>query len=163
MLLREVAGLQGFGFGDVAGVRPGDAFAALMHIEHDLLGSRSRMVKNAFQHKHDEFHRRVIIVIQHHMIGLRFSDLDTLLSEHIPFEFLSDSAHINNFSLVKVIHHFSKNLFIIEIAKREASNKSGLLTSLKYNSFSFSESSGINKQAHFLSIIPKSFVCAETI
>ena len=97
MLLREVARLQGFGFGDVAGVRPGDAFAALMHVEHNLLGAWPRMVKNAFQYEHDEFHRRVIVVIQHHMIGLRFPDFNTLFSEHIPFEFLSDSTHTRSF------------------------------------------------------------------
>jgi hypothetical protein len=66
------------GSGDVARVHATDAPAFVVYLEHDARGFFFVFSENALQYANDEFHGRVVIVKQHHLVERRRRKLGRL-------------------------------------------------------------------------------------
>src|SRR2546426_8941530 len=67
---------------DIAGIDPTDANAFPMHFQHDLGGPFPAHAEELLQHHDHEFHRRVVIVQQHHLEHRRRLQLAALSLEY---------------------------------------------------------------------------------
>lgn len=68
MLLGEIHHLGDFGFGNLKGIDAADAHALLVDMEHDAGGFLGRLRKELLQHMDDEFHGRVVVIQQQHLV-----------------------------------------------------------------------------------------------
>src|SRR5690606_21299378 len=57
--------------GDLVGVHAAHSFAPSVNLQHNARGRRAIHAEDAFQHIHDELHRRVVVVQQDHLIKRR--------------------------------------------------------------------------------------------
>ena len=71
------------GFGDLMGKDPHDSQTFLMHGQHDLEGLRVGHSEETFQHMHDKFHRRVVVIQQHDLVKRRALRLGLGFKNHI--------------------------------------------------------------------------------
>jgi hypothetical protein len=69
--MRSSVGLDHFGLGfrNVANVCAGYALALVMHLQHDSSGIGFRLAKELHQYQNDEFHRRVVIIVQNYTVA----------------------------------------------------------------------------------------------
>ncbi len=72
---REFNDLRDLGFGDVIGENAADADAVAVDVEHDLHRLLAVLVEDLFQDVDDEFHRRVVVVEQEHLVHARLLGL----------------------------------------------------------------------------------------
>jgi len=68
MLARKILNQRHFGFGDFISINAGDAYAFLVHVEHDLNRFGLLFMKNILQNLHNELFSSVIVVMQENFI-----------------------------------------------------------------------------------------------
>ena len=73
MLAREILDQRHFGFGDFISINAGDAYAFLVHVEHDLDSLGMLFMKDILQNLHNELLSSVIVVVQQNFIEGRAS------------------------------------------------------------------------------------------
>ena len=80
-------GLKRLGFRNIPGVCAGYTLAFLMHIKHDLFGSAAGVMKNSLQDIDDKVHSRIVVVLEQHIIGFWFPNVDVVLGNDVPLKF----------------------------------------------------------------------------
>ena len=75
MLARKILNQRHFGFGDFISINSGDAYAFLVHVEHNLDRFRLLFMKDVLQNLHNELFSSVIVVMQENLIKGRALDL----------------------------------------------------------------------------------------
>src|SRR4051812_25588085 len=75
VLPREADDLAGLGLGHVVGEHPGDAEALGVDVQHDLRRGRLVVMEELHEDEHDEFLRRVVVVVQEHLVKTRLLHL----------------------------------------------------------------------------------------
>jgi len=68
MLAREIHHLGDFGLRDLVGEDAAYADAVLMHMQHHPCRVLASHVKDPFKHMNDEFHGRVVVIEQQHLV-----------------------------------------------------------------------------------------------
>lgn len=75
MLTSKIHHQRHLGFSDLVSVYPTNPDAFVVDVKHDLGGLVLPFAKEPLQYKHDEFHRRVVIVEQQNFVERRFLGL----------------------------------------------------------------------------------------
>ena len=64
--------LADLGLRDLAGIGTGSSSAFSVHLEHDGRRFSWGFVKDRFENVHDEFHRRVVVIVQKHFVVFKY-------------------------------------------------------------------------------------------
>ena len=82
MFARKVHDLRDLGFRDLVRIDAAFADPVIVNMQHNSCGGFVVLSEEALQNMHDEFHRRVVVVDQHHLVQGWFLEARCRLLDH---------------------------------------------------------------------------------